>query len=169
MQNPPPKPLSPLFKDAAKIEESQRIRLGIERLNSPRAKAGFRDLVERQERALQAIQERLERQREETTKAITRDLLDQSIKQQSPHLRPRHLPGLWRSQLEKDARRDAACMVAKGEERQIAQATDGFLREQQRFLDSAASRQRCAQRFNNAAASGNARESSHTKSTGRGR
>lgn len=151
MQNPLNDDLSSLFNDKAIIAEGQRIHLAIESMNSPRITAGYVAIIRRQRGSLDAIHERLDVTRESTIRVISQEIVDKSLKKHSTHLRPKHLPRLWRSEVERNARRDAESIVARAESQVIKDAEHRYLKEQQRYLDRVQSIKRPAPRFDDVA------------------
>ena len=137
MQKGKTEPLSAHFQDASAITELQSLELKIEKLDSPRAKAGFERLKERQQASLEMIKGRFEANRKRTVEAMARDIRDEHVREQHPKLKPKYLPGPSLAELDASAKIDAEFKYQRIVDTHIRQACEAFLVEQRRHVGSA--------------------------------
>lgn len=136
MQKDQPKPISPEFGKSAAVPPEQAIELEIHKIGTKRDKDGYKQLVDRQKKALQSMKDGFDERREGTVKAMAQRIRDEEIRKQAPGLvlRPRDFPPNDRKNMIVSAEKTAKAQLAEIEKQRIQETRDGFLRDQKRYL-----------------------------------
>ncbi len=149
------------------MADAQSIALKIEKMKSPRIKAGFERLKERQRLGFEAIEKRLEGNRKETVDIMARDLRDQLVREQHPRLKPKYLPGPSLAGLDAEAKQTAGFEYQRIVDSYLAEANKTFLTEQRRYLGTAMRALEVKENFNSRSADGCLQDNSKGKGSGR--
>ena len=144
------------FNAASQGREIDRIRNEIEAMNRPLVKRGYERLETKENAKLEALRKDLEDKREESVKAIARDMLDEKIKESNAAPRPNGMLGPSREELAKAARTDAEASYERIVEERMNEAQKESMVRCREYLNEVQDRKGIREQHNEAA-KGNSR------------
>ena len=133
-ETPPSRPLSDEFNKKAELTVEEKLARDVSQFKEP-DRLAYKDLVSRQEVAMNHLLGKLERERPESIQQLTRDIFDQHLREQGMHLRPKNVP-VNRDSLMRSAKIEATQKIKITEQRRIELAGSRFLEEKIKFTQT---------------------------------
>ncbi len=127
----PSNPLSNEFSQKSELTPEEKLNREVSRFGEADQLA-YKDLVARQDVAMDHFLEKLSLERPEKIKELALEILDQHTREQGMHLRPKHVP-LSREALAQSVKIEATQKVKVIEKRRIELAGSRFFEEKIQF------------------------------------